>query len=185
MLSCKIGRAHLRRNSVRFTVGRLYQDILSPGTCEDVQRGLRNGAMSQQTLPVFITDTLHSHQPTSSIAAGSASEALYKVRSGSALAMDSQGTAVTVDTQNQQASAESSKSTSSSTDSAYVKSSAYNGKSKQHKQFSKILRSNLASEAAAVNMFAAQSRLGIERPDLPYFQVTNSVQPNAATDWSR
>ncbi|CAL8471776.1 g11318 [Coccomyxa elongata] len=84
--------------------------------------------------------------------------------------MDSQGNAVTVDTQSQQASAESSKSTSSSTDGAYVKSSAYNGKSKQHKQFSKILRSNLASEAAAVNMFPAQSSLGSERPDLPYFQ---------------
>ena len=178
MLSCNFGRVYLRRNDMRFMVSRLYQDILSPGTCEDVQRGLRNGAMSQQTLPVFITDTLKS-QPPAGIASGCSSTAC-KVRNGSALAMDSQGNALTVEPQTQQASADSTKSTSSSKGSAYVKSSAYNGKSKQHKQFSKILRANLASEAAAVKMFATQSRAGSQRPDLPYFQVSVPLQSNTA-----
>ncbi|BDA45307.1 probable 5-demethoxyubiquinone hydroxylase, mitochondrial [Coccomyxa sp. Obi] len=125
--------------------------------------------MSQQTLPVFITDNIHLQPPTSTVA-GSASTAYYKARSGSALALDSQGNAVTVDTQSQQSSTESNKSTSRSTDSANSKAFAYNGKCKQRKQFSEILRANLASEAAAVNMFAAQSRVGSQRPDLPYFQ---------------
>lgn len=183
MLFCKLGRVHLRRGISHLMGGRLYQNTLTPGNCEDVRRGLRNGAMSQQTLPVFITDTLHSQLPTS-IGAGSASAALCTMRNGSALAMDSQGNAVTVNTQSQQASAECSKSKSSSTDRAYVKSPAYNGKSKQHKQFSKILRTNLASEAAAVNMFAAQSKLGKERPDITYFQVTTPLHPNASSEWS-
>lgn len=53
------------------------------------------------------------------------------------------------------------------TDKADIK----NGKKRRNKHLGRMMRSNLASEAAAVRMFGVQSRLGGKRPDLEFFKV--------------
>ena len=45
------------------------------------------------------------------------------------------------------------------------------GKKRRNKHLARMMRSNLASEAAAVRMFGVQSRLGGKRPDLEFFKV--------------
>ena len=45
------------------------------------------------------------------------------------------------------------------------------GKKRRNKHLARMMRSNLASEAAAVRMFGVQSRLGGGRPDLEFFKV--------------
>lgn len=45
------------------------------------------------------------------------------------------------------------------------------GKKVKNKHLARMMRSNLASEAAAVKMFGMQSRLGGKRPDLEFFKV--------------
>ena len=45
------------------------------------------------------------------------------------------------------------------------------GKKRRNKHLARMMRSNLASEAAAVRMFGVQSRLGGKRPDLEFFKA--------------
>ena len=45
------------------------------------------------------------------------------------------------------------------------------GKKSKNRHLARMMRSNLASEAAAVRMFGVQSKLGGNRPDLAYFKV--------------
>lgn len=45
------------------------------------------------------------------------------------------------------------------------------GKKGRNRHLARMMRSNLASEAAAVRMFGVQSRLGGKRPDLEFFKV--------------
>ena len=45
------------------------------------------------------------------------------------------------------------------------------GQKRGNKHLARMMRSNLASEAAAVRMFGVQSRLGGKRPDLEFFKV--------------
>lgn len=45
------------------------------------------------------------------------------------------------------------------------------GKKSKNKHLARMMRSNLASEAAAVRMFGVQSKLGGKRPDLEFFKV--------------
>ena len=56
-----------------------------------------------------------------------------------------------------------------------TKTAMENGKKRRNKHLARMMRSNLASEAAAVRMFRVQSRLGGKRPDLEFFKVRSTL----------
>ncbi|CAL5222883.1 g5310 [Coccomyxa viridis] len=58
----------------------------------------------------------------------------------------------------------------SSAASAGNKADIKGGKKSKNRHLARMMRSNLASEAAAVRMFGVQSRLGGHRPDLKFFK---------------
>ena len=56
------------------------------------------------------------------------------------------------------------------------------GKKSRNRHLARMMRSNLASEAAAVRMFGVQSKLGGKRPDLEFFKVrADLVYPQSET----
>ena len=179
MLLSKASRTFLKHSypGIMNGVQIFSHDILKSSYYDDVQRGLRSGAMSQQTFPVFITETTNLHL-SPNVSACTAAFDLQSVRAGSALAMDSQGNVVAVERQSEDLAPGSHRRTGQDIGKGLGK---HDRKSKRNRLFSEILRADLASEAAAVRMFAMQSKAGGQRPDLQYFQATSIVQSPAAT----
>ena len=66
----------------------------------------------------------------------------------------------------------------SSAASAGNKADIKGGKKSKNRHLARMMRSNLASEAAAVRMFGVQSRLGGQRPDLKFFKVRAESGPS-------
>lgn len=177
MILCNVSRHPLKQGYPRLSNGvqMFCQDILKPYYHDDVQRGLRSGAMSQQTIPVYITETSKLHPP-SKAAVNSSPIQLHSVRAGSALIMDSQGNAVLSKTPPSLGSAAGDSTSTSNSAGIAVEEPLrrQNRNPKRNRLISEILRAGLASEAAAVRMFAVQSRAGGLRPDLQYFQASSS-----------
>ena len=177
MILCNVSRHPLKQGYPRLSNGvqMFCQDILKPYYHDDVQRGLRSGAMSQQTIPVYITETSQLHPP-SKAAVNSSPIQLHSVRAGSALIMDSQGNAVLSKTPPSLGSAAGDSTSTSNSAGIAVEEPLrrQNRNPKRNRLISEILRAGLASEAAAVRMFAVQSKAGGLRPDLQYFQASSS-----------
>jgi hypothetical protein len=151
----------------------------------EIVRGLQNGALANQALPVFLGEIPATRAPQES--------SHFTQRRDSSLAVEGQSNQLqtssdasgkqepTITEQQPLSSVKGASNRRSSVEHTWKATTADIGsvhrKGKRldvHGQYSGFLRADLASEAAAVRMLAVQSRVARNRPDLEYFKVNFS-----------
>ena len=168
------------------TGGRLqtaFDDMLASYQQNEIIRGLTNGAPIQQALPVFLGEapSTNTSGPVPVLAEGSdaipsrsTSSMLFDGRDGTISAAAPGNTSFEKQTSSPSGN---SGTNSSSPGKEEGKTSTLSGSVRgstpmKHRQYSQMMRANLASETAAVRMLAALSRARQNRPDIQFLKVS-------------
>lgn len=178
MLSCSVAQTCLRQTfpGLKNGMQSFYLEFVSLHS-DDRLSGLRSGAITQQSVPVCLTETPLMQTSPGTPPTGAAVEK-QTTGTGSALVWDSKKHIPTTP-----ASREGSLRASSAGKDRHSVMKGNTRKPhgkifKQGLQFSEILRADLASGAATVSMFSAQDRAAGQgrRPDLQYFKVRETLR---------